>query len=78
MNSYVNNDLIWTLPTRSYIISQKVISSNNVIYQINTNKINLLKITKYVFQFFQFFNIFNFCVGLFFFETLCSKNILLS
>ena len=78
MNSYVNNDLIWTLPTRSFIISQKVISSDNVIYQINTNKINLLKITKYVFQFFQFLNIFNFCVGLFFFETLCSKNILLS
>ena len=73
MNSYINNDLIWTLPTRSFIITQRVISSDNVIYQINTNKINLLKITKYVFQFFQFLNIFSFCLGLFFLKHSVAK-----
>ena len=64
MNFYINTDLLWTIPTRLLIIIERVISSNNVIYQINTNKINLLKTTKWAFQFFQFSNILNFYLGL--------------
>ena len=75
MNSYITTDLAWTLPPKPFIITQRVISFNNVIYQINTNKINLLEITKRVFQFFKFSNIFNFCLMLLFFETLLYANI---
>ena len=76
MNSYINTDLTWTLPTKPFIITQRVISFNNVIYQINTNKTNLLEIAKLVFQFFKFSNIFDFCLMLLFFETLCYMPIL--
>ena len=47
MNTYINTDLIWTLPTRSFIIMQRVISFNKSVPpdSLNSTQANASKNT---------------------------------
>ena len=57
----------------SFIITQRVINSNNVLYQIKENKKRQKdKLTENSFNF-RIFS--NFCMGLLFFETHCMKSV---
>ena len=57
----------------SFIITQRVINSSDVLYQINENKKRQKdKLTENSFNF-RIFS--NFCLGLLFFETHCMKSV---